>query len=61
MKAKKYSEEQIVGALHEADAGAKLDDACRRVGVSKVTCYRWQGVVLGHACERREAAAPARA
>jgi putative transposase len=40
MKAKKYSEEQIIGALQEVDRGSKVDDVCRRLGVSKVTFYR---------------------
>lgn len=42
MKAKKYSEAQIIGALKEADAGAKVEDVCRRLGISKVTFYRWK-------------------
>lgn len=47
MKAKEYSEEQIIGALQEADAGGKVDDVCRRVGISKVTFYRWKAKVSG--------------
>jgi putative transposase len=47
MKAKKYSEEQIIGALQEADAGAKVEDVCRRLGVSKVTVYRWKAKFSG--------------
>lgn len=31
MKARKYTEEQIIGALQEADAGARVEDACRRL------------------------------
>lgn len=47
MKAKKYSEEQIIGALQEADRGAKVEDVCRRLGVSKVTFYRWKAKFSG--------------
>ncbi len=47
MKAKKYSEEQIIGALQEADAGAKVEDVCRRLGISKVTFYRWKAKFSG--------------
>ncbi len=36
------TEEQIIGALQEADAGAKVEDVCRRLGVSRVTFYRWR-------------------
>ena len=47
MKAKKYSEEQIIGALQEVDRGSKVDDVCRRLGVSKVTFYRWKAKFSG--------------
>jgi len=47
MKANKYSEEQIIGAMHEADRGAKVEDVCRRLGVSKVTFYRWKAKFSG--------------
>ena len=47
MKAKKYSEEQIIGALQEADAGAKVEDVCWRLGISKVTFYRWKAKFSG--------------
>lgn len=47
MKAKKYSEEQIIGALQEVDRGSKVDDVCRRLGVSKVTFYRWKAKLSG--------------
>jgi len=30
MKAKRFSEEQIIGVLKEAEAGAKTKDLCRR-------------------------------
>jgi putative transposase len=47
MKAKKYSEEQIIGALQEVDKGSKVEDVCRRMGVSKVTFYRWKAKFSG--------------
>lgn len=47
MKAKKYSEQQIIGAVPEPDAGAKIEDVCRRLGVSKVTFYRWKAKFSG--------------
>jgi putative transposase len=47
MKAKKYSEEQIIGALQEADRGAKVEEICRRLGISKVTFYRWKAKFSG--------------
>ncbi len=47
MKAKKYSEEQTIGALQEVDRGSKVDDVCRRLGVGKVTFYRWKAKFSG--------------
>jgi putative transposase len=38
----KFSEEQIIRALKEADAGAKPAEVCRRLGVSEQTFYRWK-------------------
>jgi putative transposase len=32
MKAKRYTEEQIIGVLKEAEAGAKTKDPCRNTG-----------------------------
>ena len=47
MKAKKYSEEQIIGSLQEADGGVKVEDVCRRLGISRVTFYRWKAKFSG--------------
>ena len=42
MKAKRYTEEQIIGVLKEAEAGAKTKDPCRKYGMSDVTFYNWK-------------------
>src|SRR5260370_42376155 len=42
MKRKRFSEEQIIGVLKEAAAGAKTLDLCRRHGLSEQTFYRWK-------------------
>lgn len=42
MKQGKYSEEQIVKILKEADAGVKVSDLCRKYGFSDATYYNWK-------------------
>ena len=42
MKGKRYSEEQIIGILKEAEAGAKTGDLCRKYGISDATLYNWK-------------------
>ena len=37
MKAKRFSEEQIIAVLNEAEAGPKTKDLCRRHGISDAT------------------------
>ena len=39
MKRKRFTEEQIIGVLKEAEAGAKTADLARRHGVSEATIY----------------------
>jgi putative transposase len=42
MKKSRYKEEQIIAVLKEVDAGAKVQDVVRRLGVSEQTYYRWK-------------------
>lgn len=42
MKRTRFSEEQIIGVLKEADAGAKTADLARWHGVSEGTIYNWK-------------------
>ena len=36
------TEDQIIGVLHEQEAGSKTEDVCRKHGVSQQTFYRWK-------------------
>ena len=39
MKQKRFTDEQIIGILKEADAGMVVADLCRRHGMSSATFY----------------------
>jgi putative transposase len=39
---KRYSEEQIIGFLKEAESGVPVKDLCRRHGFSEASFYAWR-------------------
>ena len=47
MKAKRYTEEQIIAVLREGQAGAKVADLCRRYGMSDASYYNWKAKYAG--------------
>jgi putative transposase len=47
VKAKKYTDEQIIAVLKEAEAGAKIGDLCRKYGISDATYYNWKAKYSG--------------
>ena len=42
MKKSRFTESQIVKALKEHEAGKKVDDLCRELGINKNTLYNWK-------------------
>lgn len=39
---KRFTEEQIIGVLKEAEAGLKVGELCRKHGISEATYYNWK-------------------
>lgn len=58
MSKKRYSQEQIVYAVKQLEAGAKGRDVCRQMGVSEATLYTWKkkyaGMGVGEVRELRQ-------
>jgi len=42
MKHSRFSEAQIIAVLNENEAGARVDELCRRHGISAATFYAWR-------------------
>ena len=45
--AKRYTEEQIVAVLKEAEVGMKTAEICRKHGISDATFYKWKAKYAG--------------
>ena len=42
MKKSHYTEQQIAFALKQAETGTRIDEICRKMGISDATFYNWK-------------------
>jgi putative transposase len=47
LKARQYTEEQIIAVLKEGEGGAKVSDLSRKYGMSDATYYNWKSKYAG--------------
>jgi putative transposase len=47
MKRTRFTDEQIIAVLREAESGTAVKELCRRAGISAVTFYRWKSKFEG--------------
>jgi putative transposase len=47
MKKTKFTEEQILFALKQGNAGQPVADVCRQMGISEATYYVWKKALCG--------------
>ena len=42
MKRTKFTEQQIAFALKQSETGTRVDEVCRKMGISEATFYNWK-------------------
>jgi len=42
MKKTKFTEQQIAFALKQSETGTRVDEVCRKMGISEATFYNWK-------------------
>jgi putative transposase len=42
MKRSKFTESQIIFALKQSETGVKVEEVCRKMGISEATYYQWK-------------------
>ncbi len=56
MKARQFTEEQIIAVIKEGEAGAKVADLCRKYGISEATFIQLESQIFRDDGKRPETA-----
>lgn len=47
MKTSRFTEEQIAFAIKQSELGTKVEEICRKMGISDATFYKWRQKYAG--------------
>jgi len=47
MRKSRFTEEQIIGLLKQAEAGRPVAELCRQIGITDTTFYKWRSKFAG--------------
>jgi putative transposase len=47
MRTSRFTEQQVVAALRQAENGTAVGEVCRKLGISEQTFYRWKRKYAG--------------
>jgi len=47
MKTSKFTESQIIFAIKQSESGVKVDEICRKMGISQATFFNWKKKYAG--------------
>jgi putative transposase len=52
MRKSRLCEQQIIAVIKDREAGGRVENLCRRYGISATTLYKWKARFGGRTCRR---------